>query len=81
VESPIGYHILRVDHRREAGILSLEEVSEQIRTSLLEGRRKEKVTSEVARLKEKAEAAGQIELMPLEPFLAALDEEPEEPSP
>jgi len=51
VSTPFGYHIVRVDQKKEAETLPLERVRGQIRTALLEERRREKIEELFVRLR------------------------------
>lgn len=68
-ESPIGYHIIRVDKRREEGYLEFDEVKASIEAGLLSDKRRALIEQEGAALREAAEAAGVIELVPLDPYI------------
>lgn len=54
VESPYGFHIIKVTARRPAGRASLEEVSDEIRSLLEEDRREEAEEALVEELRQKA---------------------------
>ncbi|PKL49886.1 MAG: hypothetical protein CVV42_04295 [Candidatus Riflebacteria bacterium HGW-Riflebacteria-2] len=51
VKTDFGYHIIRVDERQSAGVMKLEEVSEQIRARLLPEKQRETFTKLVEELK------------------------------
>jgi hypothetical protein len=78
VESPIGYHVLRVDERKEEGYLEFEEVEQSIRGGLLSEKRLAMIQEEGTALREAAEAAGLIELVPLDPFIPESSRAPRE---
>ena len=78
VESPIGYHVIRVDERKEEGYLEFEEVEGLIRGGLLSERRLAMIQQEGTALREAAEAAGVIELVPLDPFIPESSRAPRE---
>jgi parvulin-like peptidyl-prolyl isomerase len=63
VETPFGVHILRLEEHREAYLLPLEEIREQLREHVREEKMEVAVDQEIARLREQ----GEIEiLIPLE---------------
>jgi parvulin-like peptidyl-prolyl isomerase len=62
VETPFGLHILRLEERREARLLPLQEVREQLRDYLRQQRMAAAVQQEIERLKAQAEIQ---ELIPL----------------
>jgi len=59
VETPFGVHILRLEERREARLLPLDEVREQLREHISEEQMEQAVDSEKARLR----AAAKIETL------------------
>jgi parvulin-like peptidyl-prolyl isomerase len=62
VETPFGLHILRLEERREARLLALQQVREQLRDYMRQERMAAAVRQEIERLKEEAEIR---ELIPL----------------
>jgi parvulin-like peptidyl-prolyl isomerase len=68
-ESPIGFHIIRVERREEERYLEFEEVEAAIKNSLLSEKRLALIQQEGIALREAAEAAGVIELVPLDPYI------------
>jgi parvulin-like peptidyl-prolyl isomerase len=63
VETPFGVHILRLEERREARLLPLDEIREQLREHIREERMEAAVADELARLRAAADIAI---LIPLE---------------
>lgn len=55
VETPFGLHIIRLEERRDARLLSLEEIREQLREHVHNEKAEQAVQSEIARLRETAE--------------------------
>lgn len=55
VDTPFGVHILRMEERKEAHLLPLEEVREQLREHIREEKMEAAVTQETERLRERAE--------------------------
>jgi peptidyl-prolyl cis-trans isomerase C len=55
VETPFGVHILRLEERKEARLLPLEEIREQLRDHIREEKMQAAVEQEVARLRQEAE--------------------------
>jgi hypothetical protein len=79
IESPIGYHIVRVDERKEEGYLDFESLEANITAALLSDKRKAKIQREGEALRAAAEARGVIELIPLDPYIP--ESGPEEVAP
>jgi len=59
VETPFGVHILRLEERREARLLPLDEIREQLREHIREEKMEAAVKQEIARLQE----AGEVEIL------------------
>jgi peptidyl-prolyl cis-trans isomerase C len=55
VETPFGVHILRLEERKEARLLPLEEIREQLRDHIRDEKMQAAVEQEVARLRQEAE--------------------------
>jgi parvulin-like peptidyl-prolyl isomerase len=55
VETPFGVHILRLEKRKEARLLPLEEIREQLREHISEEKMEAAVKAETARLREAAD--------------------------
>ncbi|MGB5409625.1 MAG: peptidyl-prolyl cis-trans isomerase, partial [Thiogranum sp.] len=63
VETPFGVHIIRLEERKEARLLPLDEVREQLRDHMREERMEAAVEQETERLRQE----GEVEiLIPLE---------------
>lgn len=54
VETPFGLHILKLEERKPASLLPLDEISEELRAHISEERMEKAVTEEYARLREQA---------------------------
>ena len=54
VRTPIGFHIIRVDARRQGGVRTFEEAQEEIRTELLRNRTEQKYQEWLAALRQQA---------------------------
>ena len=63
VETPFGVHILRLEERKEARLLPLDEVREQLREHIREEKMEAAVEQETERLRQEGEVAI---LIPLE---------------
>jgi parvulin-like peptidyl-prolyl isomerase len=55
VETPFGLHIIRLEERKEAHLLPLDEIREKLRAHISEERTEKAVDAEKARLREVAE--------------------------
>jgi parvulin-like peptidyl-prolyl isomerase len=55
VETPFGVHIVKLEEHREARLLPLDEIREQLRAHIREERAEQAVQDETARLREAAD--------------------------